>query len=148
MKKYPAIKFKDGKKYFFRFDLDTRIQHIILAATVIILVLTGMPLKFSDSSWAPYLYSFFGGSKMAPVIHKWTGAIMLLLFVYHVVRVVSGIITNHLLPLKREGKMSIGRVTMTLVRLPMIPNLKDLKDIPTSSRQSIPPAETTGLKLL
>lgn len=128
MKKYPAIKIKDGKKYFFRFDLDTRIQHIILAATVIILVLTGMPLKFSDAGWAPYLYALFGGSQMAPEIHKWTGAVMLLLFVYHVIRVGSGIIANHILPLKREGKMSLGRVTIVLIKLPMVPNLKDLKD--------------------
>ena len=87
MKKYPAIKIKDGKKYFFRLDFDTRVQHIILAATVIILVLTGMPLKFSDTSWAPHLYSFFGGSQMAPLIHKWTGALMLILFVYLSVQV-------------------------------------------------------------
>lgn len=129
MKRYPAIKIKDGKKYFFRFDLDQRIQHIILAITVIILVLTGMPLKFSDASWAPYLYTIFGGSKMAPTIHKITGAIMLILFAYHVIRVVSQILFKQILPLKKEGKMSIGRVTMILVKQPMIPNLKDAFDI-------------------
>ncbi len=129
MKRYPAIKIKDGKKYFFRFNLDQRIQHIILALTVIILVLTGMPLKFSDASWAPYLYTIFGGSKMAPTIHKITGAIMLILFVYHVIRVVGQILTKQILPLKKEGKMTVGRVTTILVKQPMIPNMKDAYDI-------------------
>jgi formate dehydrogenase subunit gamma len=129
MKKYPPIKYENGKKYFYRFNLDQRVQHIILAATVIILVLTGMPLKFSDASWAPYLYSFFGGSSIAPMVHKITGAIMLILFVYHVIRVISQIIIKQILPLKKEGKMSVGRVTMILVKQPMIPNWKDAKDI-------------------
>jgi cytochrome b subunit of formate dehydrogenase len=129
MKRYPAIKIQDGKKYFFRFDLDQRIQHIILALTVIILVLTGMPLKFSNTSWAPYLYTIFGGSKMAPTIHKVTGAIMLILFVYHVIRVVSQILTKQIFPLKKEGKMTVGRVTTILVKQPMIPNMKDAYDI-------------------
>ncbi|MDD3813202.1 MAG: hypothetical protein PHZ02_01040 [Desulfocapsaceae bacterium] len=129
MKRYPAIKIKDGKKYFYRFNLDQRIQHIILALTVIILVLTGMPLKFSDTSWAPYLYALFGGSKMAPTIHKVTGAIMLILFVYHVIRVVGQILTKQILPLKKEGKMNAGQVTKILIKQPMIPNMKDAKDI-------------------
>lgn len=129
MKRYPTIKIENGKKYFFRFDLDQRIQHIILAATVIILVLTGMPLKFSETSWAPYLNTFFGGSKMSPMIHKVTGAIMLILFAYHVIRVVSQIVSKQIFPLKKEGKMNIGEVTTILIKQPMIPNLKDAKDI-------------------
>ncbi|MGB3211385.1 MAG: cytochrome b/b6 domain-containing protein [Desulforhopalus sp.] len=129
MKKYPPVQIKNGKKYFFRFTLDQRIQHIILAVTVIILVLTGMPLKFSDASWAPYLYSLFGGIHMAPIVHKITGAIMLLLFVYHLVSVTILIMKNHILPLKKEGGIKTGKVVGILLKQPMVPNMKDVKDI-------------------
>ncbi|MFT5700112.1 MAG: formate dehydrogenase subunit gamma [Desulforhopalus sp.] len=129
MRKYPPIKIKDGKKYFFRFTLDQRIQHIILAITVIILVLTGMPLKFSNESWAPYLNSLFGGIHMAPIVHKITGAIMLILFVYHVISITTLIMKNHILPLKKEGKLKIGQVIKTLLTQPMVPNMKDARDI-------------------
>ena len=129
MKKYPLIINKDGKKHFYRLSLDLRIQHIILAVTVIVLVLTGMPLKFSDTTWAPYLYSIFGGSDMAPVIHRISGVFMGSMFIYHVISIVSQIITKKILPLKKEGKMTVGEVTRVLLRLPMIPNLKDGKDI-------------------
>ena len=32
-----------------RFDIHQRIQHVVLALSFIILVLTGLPLKFSDA---------------------------------------------------------------------------------------------------
>ena len=84
MENNPAIKIKNGHKYFYRFSLNQRIQHLILAVSVVLLVLTGMPLKFSDASWAPYLYALFGGIKYAPIIHKTFGAILMVLFFYHV----------------------------------------------------------------
>ena len=65
-KKYPMIIEKNGERFFFRFNLDERIQHILFAGSIVLLVLTGMPLKFSDSTWARYLYPVFGGTKGAP----------------------------------------------------------------------------------
>lgn len=129
MKRYPRIKIIKGEKYFFRFCLDLRIQHIILAATVVILVLSGMPLKYSDSPWAPHLYTLFGGTTMAPTVHKLVGVVMLLLFIYHLFWIVKTIYRNHYLALKREGTYSHGRLAKRIITLPMIPNLKDLKDI-------------------
>ncbi len=129
MTKYPKIKIINGEKYFFRFNLNLRIQHAILATTVVILVLSGMPLKFSDASWAPYLYALFGGITMAPTVHKITGAIMLILFAYHIYWILKMIYQDHYLPLKKEGEFTPGRLAMKILKLPMIPNLKDLKDI-------------------
>lgn len=128
MGKYPKIKIIHGKKFFFRFDLDLRIQHILLASTVVILVLSGMPLKFSDAPWAPYLYTLFGGITMAPTVHKVTGAVMLTLFVYHIIWIIRIFYRNHYLPLKNEGKLTIGRLMKRAVKLPIIPNTKDVKD--------------------
>ncbi len=119
----------NGKKHFYRFSLDLRIQHIILATTVVILVLSGMPLKFSDTPWAPYLYALFGGITMAPIVHKLTGVIMLILFAYHLFWIGRTIFHNHYRPLKKAGQFTMARFAMRLIRLPMLPNYKDLKDI-------------------
>ena len=54
MKPAAIIKEKNGKRYFFRFTLNQRLQHILMASCVITLVLTGMPLKFHQAFWAPY----------------------------------------------------------------------------------------------
>ncbi len=129
MEKHPMIKIKDGKKYFYRFTLDQRIQHIILAATVVILVLTGMPLKFSGTAWAPYLYAIFGGIEAAPIVHKTAGAIILLLFVYHVIYLVVNIYNHQIVPLKKKEGLSAINVLKLLANQPLVPNLKDAKDI-------------------
>jgi cytochrome b subunit of formate dehydrogenase len=129
MEKSPRIKIINGKKYFYRFSLNQRIQHIILALSVVVLVLTGMPLKFHDASWAPYLYALFGGIKAAPIVHKVTGVTLLALFVYHVVYISYVIIKFEIIPLKKKEGLSIGKVLKILANQPLVPNLKDAKDI-------------------
>jgi len=129
MEKYPVIKIQDGKKYFFRFTLNQRIQHIILAATVVILVLTGMPLKFHDAPWAPYLYALFGGISAAPTVHKTTGAILVLLFIYHVIYLTHVIYKGQVLPLKKKEGLNVGKILRLLAKQSFVPNLKDAKDI-------------------
>lgn len=129
MEKHPRIKVKDGEKYFYRFTENQRVQHIILAVSVVLLVLTGMPLKFHDTSWAPYLYALFGGIHYAPVIHKVFGAILVALFIYHVVYLIYVINKFHILPLKKKEGLTTMKVLKTIATQPLVPNLKDAKDI-------------------
>ncbi len=129
MKSEYLIKEKNGERYFFRFTLNQRLQHILLAACVITLVLTGMPLKFHQSFWAPYLYKLFGGIHVAPIVHKVAGTILLLLFVYHLIYLATTIFKGYILPLKREGQLTPDNLIKTLINLPLVPNVKDVKDI-------------------
>jgi cytochrome b subunit of formate dehydrogenase len=129
MAKRHRILIRDGKKYFYRFTPNQRIQHIILASSVIVLVLTGMPLKFHDAFWAPYLYSMFGGIRIAPIVHKTAGIILLLLFGYHLGYVAYNFYKNQVIPMKAKNVFSIGRALKALVTHPIVPNLKDAKDI-------------------
>jgi cytochrome b subunit of formate dehydrogenase len=124
------IKTKEGKKFFYRFTLNQRIQHIILAISVVILVLTAMPLKFHDTSWAPYLYALFGGINIAPIIHKTFGAILMILFSYHCIYLIYVIHKFHILPIKmKTGKISTLEVLKIVGTQNLVPNLKDAKDI-------------------
>ena len=129
MEPYKYIKMKNGKKYFHRSTANQRIQHIILATCVIVLVLTGMPLKFHDASWAPYLYSLFGGIKVAPIIHKTAGCLLLLLFVYHLIYLSYNIYAGQVAPLRKKKELSVGKLLKLLATQPLIPNRKDLQDI-------------------
>ncbi|RJR21430.1 MAG: hypothetical protein C4581_02015 [Nitrospiraceae bacterium] len=129
MEKYPAIKIKDGQKYFYRFSLNQRIQHFILAFTIVILVLTGMPLKFHDASWAPYLYSLFGGIKYAPTVHKVNGAILVGLFFYHIFYLIYVIRKYHIEPAKKRGQLKKYDALKMVLTQKMVPNLKDAYDI-------------------
>ena len=130
MENNPAIKIKNGHKYFYRFSLNQRIQHLILAVSVVVLVLTGMPLKFSDASWAPYLYALFGGIKYAPIIHKTFGAILMVLFFYHVFYLIFVINRYHVQPARKEkGNLSTMEVLKIVGTQGLVPNLKDARDI-------------------
>ena len=130
MDEYPAIKIINGKKHFYRFTLNQRIQHILLAVSVVVLVLTGMPLKFHDAAWAPYLYGIFGGIHVAPIVHKVVGAILLALFFYHNLYLIYVIRKYHIQPLqKKEGKLGVMGVLKVLAGQNLAPNLKDAKDI-------------------
>ncbi len=129
MEAYNIIKVKNGKKYFFRSTVNQRLQHIILATCVIVLVLTGMPLKFHDASWAHYLYALFGGIKVAPIIHKTAGCILVLLFVYHIIYLSCNIYIWQIAPLRKKKELSIGKVLKLLATQPLMPNRKDLDDI-------------------
>lgn len=123
------IKVKNGKKYFFRSTVNQRIQHIILATCVIILVLTGMPLKFHDTSWAHYLYTLFGGIKVAPIIHKTAGCILMILFIYHLIYLAYNIYSGQIVPLRKKEGLSVGKLLKLLATQPLMPNRKDAKDI-------------------
>lgn len=129
MERHLSIKIKNGKRYFFRFTVNQRIQHIILAASVVVLVLTGMPLKFHDTFWAPYLYSLFGGIKIAPIVHRTAGTILLMLFLYHLIYLTCNIYKGEIIPLRKKGELTLSGVLKMFIRLPFIPNLKDAKDI-------------------
>jgi formate dehydrogenase subunit gamma len=129
METHEMIKVKKGTKYFFRSTVNQRIQHIILATCVIVLVLTGMPLKFHNAPWAPYLYSLFGGIKVAPIIHKTFGCILLALFIYHLIYLAVNIYVGQVAPLRMKKELSAGKILKLLATQPLIPNRKDLKDI-------------------
>jgi len=129
MEAYNIIKVKKGKKYFFRSTANQRIQHIILATCVIVLVLTGMPLKFHDTSWAHYLYALFGGIKVAPIVHKTAGCILMLLFVYHIIYLAYNLYVVQVVPLRKKEGLNAGNLLKLLITQPFMPNRKDLDDI-------------------
>ena len=123
------VKIKNGKKYFYRFSVQERLQHIILASMVIVLALTGMPLKFHDVQWIRDAYSIFGGIKYAPIVHKVAGTILCLLFLYHLCYLAVNIYKGYILPLKKKEGLNLRNLVKMFLSLPLIPNLKDLQDI-------------------
>lgn len=87
--KYTGItpaKHKSGK-HFQRFSLVWRINHWLLALSVMTLVLTGMTVMFPDASWASWLVSTTGGSHTFGTIHRIAGVIFLLVISGHTVAV-------------------------------------------------------------
>jgi cytochrome b subunit of formate dehydrogenase len=94
---------------FQRFNRNFRFQHIVMFTSVILLIITGMPIKFPDFVLSRYLVGLWGGIHNSTVVHR-IGAVMLIYFMVH-----------HLFytVLSRQGRRDF---------LLLIPTPKDAKD--------------------
>lgn len=102
-----------GPQEIERFNIQFRIQHIILFTTFLVLAFTGWSLKYPEVEYSPILVKIWGGPKMAGKIHVASGITLILDFLYHILYVGYLTIT---------GKIQINPLT-TIIPLP-----KDIVD--------------------
>jgi len=67
---------------FERFNRNFRFQHIVMFTSVIILIVTGMPIKFPEYVLSRYVVNLWGGIHNTTLVHR-TGAVMLIYFMVH-----------------------------------------------------------------
>jgi len=65
-----------ARTHFRRFTAFQRWVHFFIMISFSILVLTGMPLKYSDQAWAQRWMGFIGGVQSAGMIHRFAAMIM------------------------------------------------------------------------
>lgn len=70
---------------FKRFTFNQLAQHWIMILTFMLLVVSGMPVKFPDAWWSPVIINLLGGFEMRTLIHHAAGWGMILLGFYHIV---------------------------------------------------------------
>ncbi|MCZ7357341.1 MAG: cytochrome b/b6 domain-containing protein [Candidatus Methanoperedens sp.] len=73
-----------GEVFFKRFTFNQLVQHWVMIGTFMLLVVTGMAVKFPDSWWSPMIIGLVGGFEMRTQIHHAAGIGMVLLGIYHV----------------------------------------------------------------
>lgn len=67
---------------FQRFNLHFRIQHVILFTSVILLILTGLPLKFPESPLGGLVW-LLGGLDTSRILHRIGGSGLVVVGIYH-----------------------------------------------------------------
>jgi cytochrome b subunit of formate dehydrogenase len=125
----PPIYIKDGKKYFYRFTLVQRIMHVILFSSVLTLIGTGVPLKYANAPFLRNFYSLIGGVDIVPMIHRWSGATMCLLFVVYIFYFLHIYYHKYVLSLRKTEGATLKCWVKAFLNLPMVPELKDATDI-------------------
>ena len=113
----PASHAGASGRYYRRFDVLDRVMHGFLMVTFIGCALTGIPLLVADHAWAQGFARLLGGFQVTMLIHRICAAIMIVVFVGHVVRVFA--------TAARTGKW----LEMVWSPNSMVPNLKDLEDV-------------------
>lgn len=103
-------------KHFKRFSATWRIAHLTFALSLMILTLTGMPLFYPDSAWAPVVMNLLGGPEVAGFIHRVCAVIFAGVFFWHLAYVGAKIWKD------RKTFQWFGPNSL-------IPNLNDLQDM-------------------
>jgi len=106
----PLEEKKEEGRMYPRLSLNIRVQHVILMASTLILIITGLPIKFHESAWANFFFTAIGGLQVGRILHR-VGAVGLI-----------GIALYHLLflALSREGREIFRE---------LLPRPKDVKDL-------------------
>jgi cytochrome b subunit of formate dehydrogenase len=73
--------------YFERWSVAWRWAHLLFAVTVIVLVMTGIPLLYPHNAWALVLERMLGGPTIDGIVHRTAAVIMIAVFAVHLVYV-------------------------------------------------------------
>lgn len=95
---------ENGQEQIERFSLVIRIQHIVLAASVLLLIFTGIPLKFPHWAISRLYFYVIGGVHVSGLIHRVGATGLILVSMFHVVW----------LAFSREGRRNFRALLPTL----------------------------------
>jgi cytochrome b subunit of formate dehydrogenase len=73
------ISIQEGDEWFTRFLPFERFLHFLVVTSFLLLVITGMPLKFYYTHWAKVMFNIIGGAETARALHR-LGAIVTFLY--------------------------------------------------------------------
>ena len=74
----------DQGELFYRFGVNIRVQHFIMAASVFLLIVSGLPLRFHDSVVFKFIIFLLGGIHNSTFIHRLAAAGLMTVCVWHV----------------------------------------------------------------
>jgi formate dehydrogenase subunit gamma len=87
---------KTRERYYQRWDVHQRAQHLLLVVAFTLLVLTGMPLKYSDAPSSRLLVGLIGGPGHAGVVHRVAAVMLMTAAVYHIVYLLRRLLARRL----------------------------------------------------
>ncbi len=94
---------------FERFERLQRIEHLVMLVSFTILVITGIPQMFPESSLALWVIQLFGGIENTRTIHHFNAIVLILVSIFHIIY--------------------LGYKLIVLRRRPsMLPVVKDIRD--------------------
>jgi predicted CXXCH cytochrome family protein len=122
---------REDTEEYTRFTPLDRFLHALVIVSFLLLVTTGMPLKFYYADWAQVLLDVMGGQAVAAVLHRVGALITIFYFTVHVSSVVYALFLGR----KRFLSPETGRVDLTRIREALtgpespMPGIQDFKDV-------------------
>jgi cytochrome b subunit of formate dehydrogenase len=124
------VKVAKDDEQFVRFRPFERFLHGLVVISFLLLVATGMPLKFYDTGWAQTMVKLFGGLEVAGVLHRAGAIITFVYFGLHLASLGKAAIRNR--ARYRDpttGRFSVRRFAGVVFGPDMpIPTLHDVRE--------------------
>jgi cytochrome b subunit of formate dehydrogenase len=83
------VKMQTDEEWFTRFVPFERFLHFLVVTSFLLLVITGMPLKFYYTDWAKAMFNVIGGAETARTLHRFGAIVTFLYFGLHVASLVG-----------------------------------------------------------
>lgn len=90
----PRIRPRETGSYYVRFTVGQRTLHGILIVSFLGIVMTGIPLLYSESGWAAWLAHALGGFGVMGVLHRVFAIILTILFFYHLIQILYWVVVR------------------------------------------------------
>jgi len=123
-------------EWFTRFQPFDRFLHFLVVTSFLLLVVTGMPLKFYHTDWARALFNLMGGAQVARTLHHFGAIVTFLYFGLHMARLLVTSWNNRAkLRDPVTGRFQLKRAVLALMGPDsMVPTWHDFKDFVAHNR--------------
>jgi cytochrome b subunit of formate dehydrogenase len=120
-----------GEEWFVRFTPYQRFLHFLVVTSFLLLVITGMPLKFYSADWAKVVFRILGGPESARALHHFAALVTFTYFALHLAHLVKAAWRKRaVLNDPATGKFQAKRLWGVLFGPDsMIPTWQDVKDL-------------------
>ncbi len=126
---------ESGATVYLRFRPVDRLCHSLLILSFMLLVLTGMPLRFHSAPWAQYFFACIGGPRAAGRLHRLGAVLTLGYFAIHLSSLVGPIRRARPQFLNDQGHFSLKRFFgFALGPDSPLPNFQDVRDFVAHTR--------------
>ena len=133
---HDSKKFREAKistqtdgEWFTRFVPFERLLHFMMVSSFLLLVVTGMPLKFYYTDWAKAIFTVIGGAETARTLHRFGAVITFIYFGLHVMSLVGKAWKGRKSLRAADGKFHFKRLWQVLFGPDsMIPTMQDYRD--------------------
>jgi cytochrome b subunit of formate dehydrogenase len=115
---------------FTRFTPFERFLHLLVVTSFLLLVITGMPLKFYYTDWAKAIFSLLGGAEVARSLHHFGAIVTFTYFGLHLIELVGSLWRRRrALRDPATGRVALRRVWAAMFGPDsMVPALQDWRD--------------------
>jgi len=124
------ISTQQGDEWFTRFTPFQRFQHILVVTSFLLLVITGMPLKFYYTDWAKAVFNLLDGAQTARALHHFAALVTFFYFGLHL----CGVLTNAWQRRAELRDPTTGRLSFARLKAvwlgpdSMLPTIQDWQD--------------------